>query len=75
MNQDPATLLIMLIVWTISLVAGVMFIRQAFRENKARHSKLENAVNEIKFRLRLATGLGLVIWVIGGIVWVLINWG
>jgi hypothetical protein len=64
----------MLIVWTISLVAGILFIRQAFRENKARQSKLEQTVNEIKFRLRLAMGLGLVIWVIGGIVWVLLNW-
>lgn len=73
MNQDFATQLIMLIVWVISLVAGITFIRQAFLENKARQSKLENAVNEIKFRLRLAMGLGLVIWVIGGIVWMLTN--
>jgi hypothetical protein len=73
MNQDLATQLIMLIVWVISLVAGITFIRQAFLENKARQSKLENAVNEIKFRLRLAMGLGLVIWVIGGIVWMLTN--
>lgn len=74
MNQNFATQLVMLIVWIISLAAGITFIRQAFRENKARQSKLESAVSEIKFRLRLAMGLGLVIWVIGGIVWVLINW-
>lgn len=74
MNQNPASLLVMLTVWVISLVAGIMFIRQAFRENQNRHSKLKGIVNEIKFRLRLAMGLGLVIWVIGGIVWVLINW-
>jgi hypothetical protein len=73
MSQDVATQIIMLIVWVISLVAGITFIRQAFLENKARQSKLENAVNEIKFRLRLAMGLGLVIWVIGGIVWMLTN--
>jgi len=73
MSQDVVTQIIMLIVWVISLVAGITFIRQAFLENKARQSKLENAVNEIKFRLRLAMGLGLVIWVIGGIVWMLTN--
>jgi hypothetical protein len=73
MNQGFASQLIMLIVWVISLVAGITLIRQAFLENKARQSRLENAVNEIKFRLRLAMGLGLVIWVIGGIVWMLTN--
>lgn len=75
MNHSPLTLLIVGIVWLVSIVAGVTIIRGALADHKAAEgSWMRRAAGELRFRLRLAAGAGLLTWVILGMIWLITNW-
>lgn len=76
MSQQPVTLVILGIVWLFSVVGGVQFILNAFREQRLPRSasRLGKVYDEAKFRLRLAAGLALLLWVISGIIWIATHW-
>ena len=71
-EQNTITFIFMIIVWGASGLAGLAFIWRALKDRAAdQESGLRRAANEVRFRLRLAAGIGLVLWVISGILWVL----
>ena len=62
----------MVFVWVASGLAGLAFIRGALKDRSTgQNSRLGRAANEVRFRLRLAAGIGLVLWVLSGILWAL----
>ncbi len=62
-------------IWIISAVAGFQFLRAAFRERRTQSgSRLRAAAEEVRFRLRLAAGLILLLFVASGLVWLVLNW-
>ena len=72
MEQNLITYIFMFLVWGASGLAGLAFIWRALKDRTANQdSRLQQAANEVRFRLRLAAGIGLVLWVISGILWVL----
>jgi hypothetical protein len=75
MSETPGTLVLLVITWTILLVAGISLIWQAIMEKSSlAKSKVQRILNEIKFRYRFATGAALIILVLFGVFWSLINW-
>ena len=72
MSQSPLTLLILGIVWIISLIGGIQFIINGIKEKRKLqvNSRLGQVYNEAKYRLRLAAGLALILWVLSGVVWI-----
>ncbi len=75
MTRTPATLIMLGVTWLIFLVAGLSLIWQAIMvKSSPAKSKLHGFVNEVKFRLRFATGVVLVLLVLSGAVWLLMNW-
>ena len=74
MSKTPSTLLLLLITWTVFLVAGVGLIWQAVMTRSApTGSKVRRLVNEVKFRFGFAAGLVLLILVASGVVWLLVK--
>ena len=70
MGQNTGTLVLLLIVWLASGIAGIMFIREALRGKRgADPSRLRRAMDEARFRMRLAAGIVLILFVISGVVW------
>ncbi len=72
-----ASRVILIAVLGLSLVVGVSFVRQAFAGKAAPArgmSKVRKFSKEVQFRLRLAAGAGLLVWVLSGLVWLVINW-
>jgi hypothetical protein len=75
MDHSPLTLLIVGIVWVVSIIAGVTLIRGALADHKAvEGSWMHRAAGELRFRLRLAAGAGLLTWVVLGMIWMITNW-
>jgi hypothetical protein len=75
MTKSPTMLIMLGITWSIFLAAGVSLIWQALMvKSEPTRSRMRGFLNEVKFRLRFATGVVLVIVVISGVVWLLINW-
>jgi hypothetical protein len=67
---DPGSLTVLIAVWTVSLLAGVAFIREALKDFAPRQgSKWVLVLKEIRYRLRMTAGIVLLLWVIGGIAW------
>ncbi len=74
--MNIAQLVTLLIIWVVSAIAGFEFLRTAFRERRTRPgSRLKAAAEEVRFRLRLAAGLILLIFVASGLIWLVANWG
>lgn len=72
MQSTPTTLVTLVIVWAASILAGLAFIISAIRERRSeKKSMLHRAAYEVRFRLRLAAGLALIIWVVSAVVWAL----
>jgi hypothetical protein len=68
---------VLISVLVLSFIVGVSFIRQAFIEKtrtRTGTSIIRKAGEEIMFRLRLAAGAGLLMWVMTGAAWLFINW-
>jgi hypothetical protein len=75
MDHSPLTLFIVGIVWLVSIIAGVTMIRGALADHKpVGRSWMHRAAGELRFRLRLAAGAGLLAWVILGMIWMISNW-
>jgi hypothetical protein len=75
MSKSPTTLTLLIITWTIFLVAGIGLIWQAIMNKSApTGSKVRRLVNEVKFRFGFAAGLVLLILVLSGVVWLLVKW-
>lgn len=75
MSKNPGPLIILTITWTISLVAGLGLLWQAIMDKSSpTKSKVRRIVDEIKFRLKFATGVVLIFLFVFGAVWVLMNW-
>jgi hypothetical protein len=74
LEPNPGNITLILIVWAACAFAGVRLIRQAFKEKPPANTRLGMAFHGVKFRIRLAAGLALILWVLSGLVWVYINW-
>jgi hypothetical protein len=74
MSESPATLILMIITWTIILVAGISLIGKAIMDKSSpAKSKTRMILNEIKFRLGFASGLALIIMFLSGVFWLLMK--
>ena len=70
MKSNPATLATLIVVWSASVLAGLALIVSAVRERRSeKKSMLHRAAYEVRFRLRLAAGLALILWVVSAVVW------
>ena len=75
MSKTPGTLILLVITWTIFLVAGIGLLWQAIMDKSLpARSKTRRIVNEIKFRLKFASGVVLVILFLSGVFWLLLKW-
>jgi hypothetical protein len=75
MSRTPGTLILLVITWTIFLVAGIGLIWQAImNKSSPTNSKARRIVNEIKFRLGFAAGVVLIILFLSGVFWMLVKW-
>jgi hypothetical protein len=75
MSKTPGTLILLVIIWTIFLVTGISLIWQAIMDKSSpTKSKARRIVNEIKFRLKFATGVVLMILFLSGVFWLLVKW-
>lgn len=69
------TLLLLIFTWGLALLAGVAFLRGAHRVSRQPAAKgWRGALKEIKFRLQLALGVALVLWVAGSLAWGWFYW-
>lgn len=67
-------LLPIIFVWLISGLAGISFLRQALRENSRPPLRgWRGMLRELRYRLNFAAGIGLILFVISGMVWVFSN--
>ncbi len=70
MDRAQLQTVILVIIWGVVGLAGVSFLRSAFRDRTMRrNSKLAAAMDEVRFRLRLAFGVLLLILVASGFIW------
>jgi hypothetical protein len=75
MSNTPGALTLLVITWTVFLVAGVSLIWQAIMDKSSpAKSKARRIVNEIKFRLGFAAGVVLIILFLSGVFWLLVKW-
>jgi hypothetical protein len=75
MSKTPGTLILLVIIWTIFLVTGISLIWQAIMDKSSpTKSKARRIVNEIKFRLKFAIGVVLMIFFLSGVFWLLVKW-
>ena len=69
-----STLLPLILVWLICGLAGVSFLREALKENSRPPQRgWRGFLREIRYRLSFAAGIGLILFVISGVVWVFLN--
>jgi hypothetical protein len=74
MSKTPGMFILLVITWTVFLIAGIGLIWQAVLDKSSpTKSKARRIVNEIKFRLGFASGLALIILVLTGIIWMLVK--
>jgi hypothetical protein len=75
MSKTPGTLILLVITWTIFLVTGISLIWQAIMDKSSpTKSKARRIVNDIKFRLKFAIGVVLMILFFSGVFWLLVKW-
>ena len=75
MSKTTGTLILLVITWTIFLVAGIGLLWQAMMDKSSpAKSKVRGIVNEIKFRLGFGAGVALIILFLYGVIWMLVNW-
>jgi hypothetical protein len=67
-------LLPLILVWLVTGFAGVSFLRQALSEKSRPAARgWRKFLGEIRYRLTFAAGVGLILWVLAGIIWVFLN--
>ncbi len=70
MLKESATFGVLVFVWIVAGLAGLAFLSAAFQEKTRRsRSRLTSAFYEVRFRLRVAFGLFLILFVAGSIAW------
>ena len=75
MGNNPATVVILAFIWGVTALAGLSFLHGAYKEKMKPPAKgVRAVVLEVKFRLKLAAGAGLLLTVITGMVWLALNW-
>ena len=75
MSRSPVTFVLLAIIWGITALAGVSFLRGAANDKRKPPAKGVRAiVAEVKFRLKLAAGAALLLIVIMGVAWLALNW-
>jgi hypothetical protein len=75
MSKSPGTLVLLVITWTVFLVAGLGLIWQALMDKSSpARSKTRRFMNEIKFRFGFASGVVLIILFLSGLIWFLTKW-
>ncbi|MEI6290146.1 MAG: hypothetical protein WCP19_06905 [Chloroflexota bacterium] len=73
-SKSFSMLLPVILVWLISLLAGISFLVSAAKEkNRPALKGWRKFFQELRFRLSFAAGVALILWVISGIFWVIIN--
>lgn len=72
--KSLSMLLPVVLVWLVSLLAGISFLISAAKEkNRPPVKGWRKFLQELRFRLSFAAGTALILWVISGVFWVLIN--
>ena len=66
----------LLFAWCVSMMAGVSFLWQAFHAQgwPNKRGRLWRFLNEMRLRVLVAAGLGLILWVLSGIIWAISHW-
>ena len=74
--MNPLTLITIILVWVISGIAGVSFLRQAARDNsqKVKLSWWRKYLHGVRLRFLYLMGILLIGWVIVGVFWVILNY-
>jgi hypothetical protein len=67
-------LLLLILVWLVTGLAGLSFLRQALTEKSRPAARgWRKFLGEIRYRLTFATGIALILWVLSSIIWVFLN--
>jgi hypothetical protein len=75
MSKTPGTLILLIVTWTVFLVAGMGLIWQALMDKSSpAKSKTRRILNEIKFRFGFASGVVLILLFLSGVAWMLAKW-
>ncbi|HEY3312858.1 MAG TPA: hypothetical protein VGK00_14555 [Anaerolineales bacterium] len=73
-NQPWSVLLPLILVWLVSTLAGISFLRSALTNPPRPDARgWKKLIQQARFRLALAAGIGLLLWVLSGVVWILFN--
>ena len=76
MKNNPATFVLLALIWGAMAMAGLSFLHGAYKEKTKPPAKGVRAVAlEVRFRLKLAAGVGLLLMVMVGAVWLAITGG
>jgi hypothetical protein len=74
-GHSPFTVVILAFIWGATALAGLSFLHGAYKDRQKPPAKgVRGVVLEVKFRLKLAAGVGLLLTVIGGVAWLALNW-
>jgi hypothetical protein len=69
-----SVLLPLILVWVVSVLAGISFLHQALTDKSRPASRgWRKFLRAARVRLTFAAGIGLILWVISGVIWVLAN--
>ena len=75
MGNNLATVVILAFIWGLTGLAGLSFLYGAYKEKIKPPAKGgRGVVLEVKFRLKLAAGVGLLLTVITGVAWAALYW-
>ncbi len=73
--MEGSSFWLLAIFWTILLIAGVTLLWDAVMEkSRPARSRLHGMVSEMKFRIRFAAGIVLLILVASGAIWLIFHW-
>ncbi len=76
MGNSPATFVLLAFIWGAMVLAGVSFLHGAYKEKTKPPAKgMRAVVLEVRFRLKLAAGVALLLLVTGGVVWLAVTGG
>jgi hypothetical protein len=74
-TKSLSMLLPLILVWIVSGVAGVSFISEALGEKTRPPARgWRKFLQELRFRLVFAAGVGLILFVVLSVLWVVLNW-
>ena len=74
-TKSWSMLLPLILVWIISGLAGVSFLREALgKKTRPPARGWRKFLQELRFRLAFAAGVGLILFVVLGVLWVVLNW-